>query len=142
MASSGRGAAAAFLERFGQIGLAAGEAGTRPKSDAGADRDRESEQEERRRSMCTSLRRGIVCVPMPFHQIDRPDGEKRFPAAAPKIASTTLSVRLWRSSRDATRADRDPNRHLPFACRGAGEEHGGEIGAGDEEDERDRAEQE
>ena len=41
----------------------------------------------------------------------------------------------------ATGTDRDADRHLPFAGRGAGEQHGGEIGAGDEEDERDRAEQ-
>ena len=41
--------------------------------------------------------------------------------------------------RAAARADRDPDRHFAFAGGGAGEEHGGEVGAGDEEDEGDRA---
>ena len=55
------------------------------------------------------------------------------------MASTTLSVSIWRKKTRAARADRDANRHLAFPRGGAGEEHGREVRAGDEENERDRA---
>ena len=137
--SPGGGTTAAFLQRFGQVGLATGEAWSETEEQAGADGDCEGEQKN-----------GAVDVHLAqagnglradtFHQVDGPVGKEDSERSAADRQHDTFRQALTEETR-ATGTNRDPNCHLPFACGGAGEEHGGEVGAGDEEDEPDRAEQ-
>ena len=88
--------------------------------------------------MRTSLRRGIVWVPTTFHEVNRPDGENDSKSCAADRKNNALGQILTQET-GATGADRDTDRHLAFARTGSRQKHGGEIGAGNEKDERDRA---
>ena len=57
----------------------------------------------------------------------------RRPNTAPAEASSTLSVSSWRISARAARTEREPQRNLPAARGAAGQEHVGDIQAGNHE---------
>ena len=63
----------------------------------------------------------------------------RSPRTPPTAASSTLSARSCRISRDLAGAQRGPDRHLAAAPRGAGEQKVCDVGAGDEQHQSDRA---
>ena len=136
---AGGGAASAFLERFGQVRFAAGKAGNKPEEKTGADRDGEGDEEDGAVDVHLAEARDGLGADR-FHEVDRPDREENADARADNREHNAFRQGLAQQS-PATGTDRDANRHLAFAGGGAGEHHGREIGAGDEEDERDRAEQ-
>ena len=63
------------------------------------------------------------------------------PSAPPMAASTRLSLRSWRTRRPRLGADRGAHRQLAPPRGAAGEQHVGDVGAGDGQHERDRGQQ-
>ena len=60
------------------------------------------------------------------------------PPTPPRAESTRLSASSWRTSRARAGAERGSDRQLALTRRRAGQEQVGDVGAGDEEHERDR----
>jgi len=73
-----------------------------------------------------------------FHEVDRPECEHGSGAGTENGKDDTFGQALPKQTPPA-RADGDANRHFPFPDRGTGEEHGGEIGAGNQQNEPDCA---
>jgi len=69
-----------------------------------------------------------------------PQNARSTPRRPPKSASATLSVRSWRNDPPTPGAERDADRQLAVPHGGAREEEVGDVGASDEQHERDRAE--
>ena len=59
------------------------------------------------------------------------------PSAPPIAASSRLSVSSWRTSRAARRAERQPHRHLLLPRRRARQQQVGDVGADDQQHQRD-----
>ena len=72
---------------------------------------------------------------------DADDAEQRARATPPAIDSTTLSVSSWRMMPAAAGADRGADGDLALAAGGAHEQQVGDVGAGDQQHEADRADQ-
>ena len=83
--------------------------------------------------------RGTVCEPEGAEQIQSPDGEKHAGKSADERQQNTFGEHLPQQTRRPG-AERDPDGEFAFTRSGAREQHGGQIRAGDQENERDRTE--
>ena len=93
-----------------------------------------------RRSIFTSASRGTVCAPIARSKIKAPDREHDAHRAADDREEHAFGQASVAGVASAG-AQRDANGELAFARAGAGQQHGGEIRARDQQDHRDRADQ-
>ena len=90
------------------------------------------------KSRFVSAMRGTVCAPIDAQEIEAPDRQHRAERAADESEQDAFAKHLPHELETAG-AERDANGELALPRSGARQQHGGEIRAGDEENDRDRA---
>ena len=135
----GRGAAAAFLEGFSQLGLGTGNRGDKAKKNPGNNGGRQGHQQHAQIEIGFGDSRDGLRTKA--RSKSNPQiGEQRAGQSADEGKQNAFGKHLPEQARRPG-AKGDPNREFTFACSGPREQHGREIGAGNQEHERDRAEQ-
>ena len=127
------------LRRFGQLGFCAGDRGNETKKNSGHNGGNQRHEKHAQIEIgFGDPRDGLRSNGA--EQIQSPDGEKHAGQSADERQQNTFREHLPQQTR-RPRAEGDSNREFAFARSGPREQHGGQIRAGDQENERDRAEQ-
>ena len=114
-------------------------AGTRPNRTAVTNGQARGEEQDRPSSPISSTR-GAPAAP-PRRARRRPSRPRGAPGRRRSTASSRLSVSSCRDEPPAAGAERAAHRHLARACAGAREQQVGDVDAGDQQHEADRAQQ-